>query len=1045
MATTVEINGNPGSFNLKSSWSVSSSSQGAVYTQQPTVDTKTVYFTVNLPSGAIVNKCYIHSEWGNPNTGYAIKTVNGTVPRMENGYNVSVSLATTNGSNGYEFKFKANGSLLNPGKHSSIAGISNVYMHIEYTMPYTNPTAPTSVIISKATAAPGGTATLSWSGAVGGTDNPITSYSVYLSTSETGTYSYLTGASTSSGSGSCTVAAPTTNGSAYYYKVLVSGSVSGYENSALSSSYATFTCSYSAPEAPSNVRITSSKNGTQKTSLSVGAHSDSNFTITLSWNASSSGTNNAVKSYTIYRDGTSIASISNTVTEYQISDMSIILANHSYTVQAIGTISGSDSSVSSSVTTSLQSAPASVSSITSSYENGHAYNSTTLSWGAISDCSYLLSETNSGYFSTVTSTSKVIYLVDDLGLSSAGSTATIYITARKNAADGGYTDAAASSFILTKTGDISISDRIWYSYFDNNSSYCNEQYSTIGVYLNSSYYTSILLVLRELKKEYEYQLEVSYDNYTYNYITTFSSITNAEYTFTPDNSTRIVYFRMKIKDKYGAEAYTYPMASNELGQTFVVSFNKVLQPVILLLKTTSMAARSYTVQYLLEEHPQILTTDLRGYVEFLYRDEVVYTSSHFSINALSDYYSESNINFLTVGNILYNYINTQFIRYPTGTVKLYIYPYQFPNCIKSLSANMVYNFDRSIAPITESDYILTTLYGSESYANSAQTLYYSLSESGKNNMYVYTDALAGHFENDPPIEYSITYNQNNTSISRIYSGETDIPFFINTVAFDTSATFSLSALIKYNNEDGTADYQTVLMGTKTIPIAAWSEKTIQITKNEYENGYLKISSSLPAGYCGSTKYNNASLNYVDVIINGNRISLNEEYYKANTDSLTISYPYELNSGNHRVYIEVGFINTYNAELSLISKTYTIRIGGIDFSVRKGRVGVNILPTFAPGGVKNTDSTVYINAHDGSESAVSTIDINSLLNAENGPSIRFLEDGEEIGKIKIYRNEVEGKNYMVFEGLKQIDQDVRTTSEVVFKKVEADTVIGAVYQ
>ena len=32
MAITVEINGDPGSFNLKSSWSVSSSSQGAVYT-----------------------------------------------------------------------------------------------------------------------------------------------------------------------------------------------------------------------------------------------------------------------------------------------------------------------------------------------------------------------------------------------------------------------------------------------------------------------------------------------------------------------------------------------------------------------------------------------------------------------------------------------------------------------------------------------------------------------------------------------------------------------------------------------------------------------------------------------------------------------------------------------------------------------------------------------------------------------------------------------------------------------------------------------------
>ena len=104
---------------------------------------------------------------------------------------------------------------------------------------------------------------------------------------------------------------------------------------------------------------------------------------------------------------------------------------------------------------------------------------------------------------------------------------------------------------------------------------------------------------------------------------------------------------------------------------------------------------------------------------------------------------------------------------------------------------------------------------------------------------------------------------------------------------------------------------------------------------------------MPAGYCGSTKYNNASLNYVDVIINGNRISLNKEYYKVNTDSLTISYPYELSSGNYRVYIEVGFINTYNAELSLISKTYTIRIGGIDFSVRKGHIAFHIIANILP--------------------------------------------------------------------------------------------------
>lgn len=153
MSTAIQINGDPSSFNLTSSWSVESSSQGATYTKSPTTATKMVNFAVNLPTGATVLNSYIHSEWGSPKTGYAIKTVNGTVPRSENNYNVSVTLSTTNGTNSYEFKFKANGSLLSEGSHSSIAQISNVYLYIEYQNP------ASSFTLSSTSVAAGGTVT----------------------------------------------------------------------------------------------------------------------------------------------------------------------------------------------------------------------------------------------------------------------------------------------------------------------------------------------------------------------------------------------------------------------------------------------------------------------------------------------------------------------------------------------------------------------------------------------------------------------------------------------------------------------------------------------------------------------------------------------------------------------------------------------------------------------------------------------------------------------------------------------------------------------
>lgn len=327
---SVQITGSPSSFRLKSTWICNAS---GVITSGPTTATKTVSFAVSIPSGSNITSAYVHSEWGSPKGGFAIKTVNGTYVSSSNNNNVSVSVGTTSGTVSYEFKFKSNGvSGQAGGQASGITNVSNVYLHIDYTLPYTNPTAPTSVTVSPTTAAPGGSATVSWSGGAAGTNNPITGYSVYRSDSASGTYSYHTGGSASSGSGSATVTAPTTKGSSYYYKIVLIGSASGYEYSPLSSAYATLTCSYTSPGAPTSVTISKC--------ISTGENA------TLNWNVGSAGTNNPISGYRItYKDSLDLYTWSDEAVYADVGAVTSYLAPRPaegwyrlYTVYAIGTV-----------------------------------------------------------------------------------------------------------------------------------------------------------------------------------------------------------------------------------------------------------------------------------------------------------------------------------------------------------------------------------------------------------------------------------------------------------------------------------------------------------------------------------------------------------------------------------------------------------------------------------------------------------------------------------------------------------------------------------
>ena len=139
---------------------------------------------------------------------------------------------------------------------------------------YTNVGNPTSVTVSPAIVKPGGTVTVSWSGATNGTNNAVASYAVTFN----GTTKNVTGSST-------TFTAPSSRGSSYSASVKSNPTISGYGPSSgkASSNSTKINTLPGAPTisiSPTN-GVVPSTGGTVRFTLSaLGSNSDSGQTIT---------------------------------------------------------------------------------------------------------------------------------------------------------------------------------------------------------------------------------------------------------------------------------------------------------------------------------------------------------------------------------------------------------------------------------------------------------------------------------------------------------------------------------------------------------------------------------------------------------------------------------------------------------------------------------------------------------------------------------------------------------------------------------------------
>lgn len=274
---------NGGSVSISSSWYYRYDPDERDYLYgTPSIGYDAVYFDLSdIPVGAEIQSAVLTaSRWGSGRL--LMAGVNaGTVEIDPADINPEEELRIT-------FSFQASGGYktgsATSGTMTASGGFQNITLTITYEMPYTAPTAPTAVTLSKAMATPGESVTLSWSGAKAGNNVNISGYQVYRASSADGEYAYL--AETAADTLNLSVTAPGSAGS-YFYKVKALGDISGYD-SGLSDAYAQVSVSVTAPAAPDTLTI-------------IPSAQYPGGEATLSFSGAAAGENNPIRGYALWQ------------------------------------------------------------------------------------------------------------------------------------------------------------------------------------------------------------------------------------------------------------------------------------------------------------------------------------------------------------------------------------------------------------------------------------------------------------------------------------------------------------------------------------------------------------------------------------------------------------------------------------------------------------------------------------------------------------------------------------------------------------------------
>lgn len=918
---------------------------------------------------------------------------------------------------------------------------------VEWEYTYLQPNKISSVTASPNSTYPGGSVTLNWaagsmpSGAV----NTITSYSVYLGDGNSWSHiKDVTGTST-------IVSVPTTQGK-YYYSIGVNTNVSGYcidpsNGGGSGTDTVMVTSEISSTGTPSNLQITITKDSEviytttpeSPETVYIGSSGLDHTTLTLSWNKASDGTNNAVKSYTVYKNGNVYRSdISSSTPSCEIDK-----TTGSYTVLAVPTVTGwgsTQSATSPAVQVVDVPSPTKVDLITSSSIIGNE--NPTIKWNAVATATgatayynvYKWKNGNSTFLTTLAKgeTSYTYSLSDDDPM---GEEFQIGIQVYNMSFNAGYSIASSNNTTWVKikrATAFTIPENFWQGCYDSGNGFSTGIYN----YAHSDAtfkWSKITTTDGSQGTSFTHALEYQINDGNFALLNTqeqnaSSEELNTSFFYTLPLSSfsegTKIGVRVKISSNFGVSQYSP-----------ILSFTKVVSPSISNFTISSIDYQKLQASFDYARYLAAAATPLCYNVIVSYGDQSfpicqgeigeVSVSTEIISGAVKLGNEGIETEFGKTMKDLYEAVIASKQAYPTGTITLNLWYKAFYSALSSTQQVLNFNYSTAPASYGEISFVEPKVNGEKLYYNAADTVGIKLTN------FIWKDAAGGtsgavvspyltSFYSSNEFYFDGTLNSLETFLTAPQADED-----LNNIEL------ALKVKITYADSKNPIVYDS---GLKLfLNVAKWKAETISIESIDMKDGKLEGYILLPSDLCSSSQYSNLK-NFTPSLLDlGSCIASfydkddakkEDKVFTKSDLSSDLRMKFQIEKTDKSIFSDITiifsfvFTNTSGDTLTVQTLPYRYFQPDLDMAIRKGRVGINVSNSFSAAESKD-NSALYVSAAPSATTATPIVELNGLN--EGAVFQNFEINNEKVGSIYTITQTVGNNTYscLAFKGLQPV--------------------------
>lgn len=907
---------------------------------------------------------------------------------------------------------------------------------VEWEYTYLQPNKISKVTASPNSIYPGGSVTLSWAAGTmpSGAINTITNYSVYLKKgTEWEHVKDVSGTST-------TVTVPATQGT-YYYSIGVDTNIPGYcidpsNGGGSGTDTVTVVSAVSSTTTPTNLQIKINHSGSEYVISSgtvyIGSSGVSGITLTLLWDKANDGVNNAVKSYTVYKNGNVYRSdIPSSATSCEIDKT----AGY-YTVLAVPTVTNwgnGQSAASPDIKIVDVPSPTKVSLITPN--NVVTNENPTIKWNAVGAATgattyyniYKWKNNGSTLLTTLTGQTSYTYSLSDEN-DPMGEEFQIGIQVYNQASNGGYSMASSNNTTWVKikrASAFAIPTDFWQGCYDSGNDFSTGIYN----YAHSNVtlkWSKIVTTDDSQGTIFTHALEYQVNDGN------FTSLNSQEQTSTSNDSFSYVLplssyaegtkfgVRVKVSSNFGVSQYSP-----------VLFFTKIVSPSISNFAVSNVDYQKLQASF---DYTRYLAADATS---LCYDVVVSYGSQNFSI-----YQGEIDTSSISTeiisgaiklgdegiktdfGNTmadLYKTVITNQQAYPTGAVTLNLWYKAFHSALSSAQQTLNFNYSTIPTSYGEMSFTNSKNNGEKPYYNATDTVEIGLSN------FVWKDAAGGTTGAIVSPYLTSSYSSNefyfNGAIESLKAS------FIAPQADEDLNNIELTLKVKitYADSKNSTIYDS---GIKLLlNIAKWKAETISIESMNVKENRLEGYILLPYDLCSSSQYSNLK-NFIPSLLELDEcaaVFYDKDGNEMKTTGFTkqdlptdLRIKFQIAKVDKSIFSDITvvfsfvFTNTSGNTLTVQTLPYRYFQPDLDLAIRKERIGINVSNSFNSNDA-NKKSALYINA---SPSAASTTPIVELNGLNDGTVFQSFEvNNISYGNISV---EKDGDNaYLTFKGLRPI--------------------------